>query len=289
MRGMAQEAGGFGQQEAARLTPYELVFATGDLETQLFGEIQEELGTAPGLAADPERFASLASVARALGRVLPEDLPAPALGRYTLLLFHAYHFWRFGRPLFLLEAALARELVALPPVGEWELTPPGPAGYLQLPRHLFWARVAANTAPEPVDGIFWVMLGETDPAEPPFHRLHALLALGLRPDRPGFSTIEVSAELAGTGHWADADARPDAADFGNVLPGGEIQGLYALLTEMEVLKLLSRCFWHIARHPQALAAPESATPAPAAPAASPHALPPSRLAFRRVRPVAQHG
>ena len=33
---------------------------------------------------------------------------------------------------------------------------------------------------------------------------------------------------------------------GNVLPGGEMQGHFAITNNMEALKLAARCFWHLA-------------------------------------------
>ncbi len=122
------------------------------------------------------------------------------------------------------------------------------------------ARVAASAPAEPADGLFWTMVGREDPAIPPYERLDALLALGLRSDRPGLSVIPVAARLTGgPGHWADLRARaaaPDAPaspDFGNVLPGGELGGLHSLVNEAEVLKLVSLLFRQAA-NPGAVAA-----------------------------------
>lgn len=242
----------------ARLTPYELVFARAGFEEEHFPMILAEAKERGVETSDPDRFLFLTAVGKLLRAMLPEDAGEPAVRRYGMFFFQAFNFWRFGRRLYLLEPAAARHLLdGAPPVGEWELIPPHPAGYLQLPRHLFWARVEENAVPEPVDGFFWTMVGEEDPAQPPYSRLDSVLALGVRPGRAGLSVIEVGATLGGgPGHWADADARPEGRDFANVLPGGELEGLYAITNEAEVLKLISLIFWYTAVHPDAVGEPE---------------------------------
>lgn len=266
--------GGMTEEGAARRTPYELIFGAGAFEEEHFPAIRAEAQERGVDATDPERFVMLASVG-ALLRELPAEGGAAALHELGLLLFHGYHFWRFGRVVYLVERGLVERLAAQPPVvGEWELTPPHPAGYLQLPRNLVWARIGESAPAEPVDGLFWTMAGGDDPAAPPYARLDALLALGLRSDRPGLSVVPVGAPLPdGPGHWADMRAREratgeaeatgaseatgatgaidavPAADFANVLPGGELGGLLSLVNEAEVLKLISLLFWHAAAHP----------------------------------------
>ncbi len=271
----------------ARLTPYELVFGEESFEAELFPSLRDELEARGAWSTDPDAFALLATVGDALRRLAPAPAPeeeraAPPsrtreLGR---LLFHAYHFWRFGRVLLLLGEERARALAAAPPVvGSWSLTAPAPAGYLQLPRHLFWARVAEGMPAEPVDGFFWTLLGAREPDRPPYPRLDVLLALGLRPGRPGLSVLDAGAALPPDGHWADMEARPGGGDFSNVLPGGEASGLHALVTRAEALKLASRAF-HAAARPGGLG-PEERAEAPATPP-GPQALPASALVYRRI-------
>ncbi|HET9984740.1 MAG TPA: hypothetical protein VFQ38_14180 [Longimicrobiales bacterium] len=275
---------------AARLTPYELVFGEGAFEAESFPAIRAEAEAHGIPTADPDRFLLLAAAGTLLRELVPDDAPREAFREIGILLFQAYHFWRFDRRLFVLTEPLARSLAtSTPHVGEWELTPPAPAGYLQLPRQLFWARVAEGEPAEPIDGFFWTMVGAEDPAMPPYARLDLLLVLGLRPGRPGFSVMDVSAPLGGgPGHWADLEARGEAADFANVLPGGDVAGLHALVTDAEALKLCSLCFWYVAAHPTAL----TDTVPPAAgdgAAAGPHELPPSALPFQRIDVVGERG
>lgn len=237
-----------------RATPYDLVFGAGPFESERFPEIRDE-GRARGVrATDPDAFVQLQAVGRLLRELTPDDAPGSAVLEVGRLLFHAYHFWLFGKHVLIVDEPLARRLLAAPPiVGEWQLAPPQPAGYLQLPRNLLWARAQPDAPPEPVDGLFWAMIGEADAAVPPYPRLDALLALGLRADRPGLTVVDVSTPLGDLpGHFADARGRDQGADFANVLPGGELAGLFALVSRLEALKLLSLCFWQAA-HPDALA------------------------------------
>lgn len=230
---------------SARPTPYALVFAAGHFEDEAFPWIAEE-GEARGVpSADPARFLLLGQVGRLLRELLPGGAGGEEAERYGMLIFQAYHFWRFGKRVLALDEAKARAVVeSTAPLGAWALHPPAPAGYVQLPRHLFWARVEEGATPEPVDGFFWTMVGTEDPARPPYRRLDVLLVLGMYPGRPGFSTIAVGAELesAPEGHWGDVQGRREGEDFSNILPGGELQGWHGLVTEVEVLKLVSRIF-----------------------------------------------
>src|SRR5690606_7233406 len=143
----------------------------------------------------PERFLVLESVGAVLRELAGDEAGADVYGWYGALLFQAWHSWRFGRRVLSVEETLARRLVeSAAPVGRWALTPPHAAGYVRLPRHLFWARVEEEATPEPVDGFFWTMPGRDDPETPPFDRMDVLLVLGMRPGRPGFGTIPVGVE-----------------------------------------------------------------------------------------------
>jgi hypothetical protein len=281
-----------GEVAGARLTPYELIFGRGDEvhESEVFPGVREEAGARAVDAADPERFVQLSSVGAELRELLADDAPGAAIGDAGHLLFQAYHFWQAGRRLVVVERGLARRLLSdATRVGEWELVPPFLAGYLQLPPNLVWARVSDDSTPEPVDGFFWSVSGPGDAGSPRYERLDVLLALGLRPDRPGLSVVAVSAPLpTGPGHWADARARPAGAgaDFSSTLPGGELSRLHSLANEAEVLKLVSLLFHHAATHPEALLEPRGAVE-PAG-ATSPR-QPPSKLPFHLLRDAAPGG
>jgi len=277
------------ERDVPRLTPYELVFDQPGFEEDRFPAMRDEARDRGADSRVPDEFLSLGTVGGLLQDLMPDGAGGLEFRSYGLLLFHAFHFWAAGKQLYVLDEALARELAGEPPVvGSWELVPPHPAGYLQLPRNLFWARIDESAQAEPVDGFFWALIGDEDPMHPPYTRLDVLLVLGLRADRPGFATIPSSSELvaAPLGHWADTSAREGGIDFANVLPGGELGGLLGLETEPEVLRLVSLVFWYAAAHPSAVAEaePPGSVGEPAL-----HALPPTTLAFHRIRGVGSDG
>lgn len=240
-----------GERLAARgplVTPYELVFGEGGFEERVFPNIHAE---AESQAEDParrDRFGFLSIAADAIRDVVPADATADILEEYRLLFYHGFNFWRFGRRLYVLEPATARYLVeAAPKLAGWELKLPYPSVYVQLPPRLFWASIAVDAPPEPVDGFFAVQSQGVDPLGPGFSDLQVLMVLGVRRDRAGFSVIPFDTEV-GPGipaDWAEAPGREDGPDFANILPGGEMAGLYSILTNTEALKLLSRALWHI--------------------------------------------
>lgn len=291
-----ETAGQAGAAAGARLTPYELVFADTELETDGFPGLREEAEARGVDATVPEQFLLLATAGRLLRELGATDATLEPVG---MLLFQSYHFWRAGQHVYVLEPALARalaegapgvlrEIAGQAPPAAATAYVPAPAGYLQLPRNLFWARVDEAATPEPVDGLFWTMAHAGDAGGPPA-RLDLLLALGLWPGRPGLSVIPVAEPLAGRPltDLALARARPDGADFANVLPGGELEGLFALTTPAEVLKLFALVWSYVERRPDAVG--DAVPPPEPAPASSPHALPPSRLPYHPIRRVAADG
>lgn len=246
----AADGGDFGGD--ARLTPYEIAFGGAGFDAGVFPRLRAEADERGVEAAVRERFAFLSVVGEALRELVPPDAPPEALEQHRALLFHAFNFWRFGRRVYLLDAPVARFLVeAAPMLAGWGFALPYPSVYLQLPANLFWASVAPDATPEPVDGFFVTAAVADDPLGPPYQRLEALMVLGVRRDRAGFSVIPFGTEV-GSGIaavWAEASGREGGSDFENVLPGGEIAGLYSILTTTEALKLLARAFWYVHAHP----------------------------------------
>lgn len=264
------------------LTPYELAFGEPGFETRIFPGIMRE---AEALGEDPsrwDRFGFLSRVSEALRDLVPPDAPYEMVAEYRSLFFHAFNFWRYGRRLFVLEQAVARYLVeAAPGLDGWEFTPPHPSLYVQLPPRLFWASIATDAAPEPVDGFFVTLARGHDPLGPTYGDLNVLMVLGLRRDRAGFSVIPFDTEVGPgiSSTWLEAPGREGAADFANILPGGEMAGLYSILTNTEALKLLARTLWYIQSH-GALLRPESAAERRVEERAG--SVPLSRLPYTRV-------
>jgi hypothetical protein len=122
---------------------------------------------------------------------------------------------------------------------------PGPSGYIQLPRHLFWVRMAPEAPPEPLDGLFWTLSGG--------EVLHLLLVLGVRDERPGLAVVVVSdAPWSDAMQWLRTEIRAAGRDFETSLPGGEMDGLYSIEAAGEALKLVARLFRHMTSRPESL-------------------------------------
>jgi hypothetical protein len=235
-----------------RQDPYALVFGAEGMDDRLFPPIEAEAETRGQPLRDPDRFLFLTSVGKLLQAIAgaepyqPGEDPSPArkeaVRQYGRLLFHAFHHWRSGKRTVSLEEDRLRWLLdEVTTVGDWRLRPPSPAGYLRLPRNLVWAAPAPNLQPEPADGFFWAWFRPDDGPE----ALHVLLALGVRPDRPGFSVVHSTGVLDREAHWAEVEGRPDGEDFETTLPGGELDHLYSIESAAELLKLASRAFWEL--------------------------------------------
>jgi hypothetical protein len=262
------------------MTPYELVFGDTGFPTRVFPALEREAaehGTDP---ARRDRFAFLTVAEDALRELVPPDAPPEMLDQFRAIFFHAFNFWRAGEPLLTMEPAVARYLVeAAPEMAGWELALPHPSVYLQLPANLFWASVAVDATPEPVDGVFAVQVRDQDPLGSAFRRLEVLLVLGIRRDRAGFSVMPFDTEVGPgiTRVWAETPGREGSGEFASILPGGEMAGLYSILTTAEALKLLARALWFAEAHP------ENVLPMEGVGAIEPREqLPPSRLPHRRL-------
>lgn len=267
---------------AARLTPYELAFLEGDFETRVFPLIQEEAEARGDNPARRERFAFLAAGGEAIREIIPPEAPPEMLEEYRALFYHAFNFWRFGRRLYVVDPAVARYLVeAAPRLAEWRFATPFESLYIQLPPNLFWASIGTDVPPEPVDGFFVTVSHERDPLGAPFADVQVLMVLGIHRLRAGFSVIAFETE-AGPGIppvWGEP-GRDEGADFANVLPGGDIAGLYSILTTSEALTLVARVLWYVETHVEDVT---SAAPAERREAERPGSVPLSRLGFQRVR------
>lgn len=229
-----------------RIHPYDLVFA-GALEGEGFAQIREDAEEREVDVRDTERFLMLEHVGQLVRSLLPADVQAVAVSQFGAIVTHAYHFWIAGKPTFVIDEPALRSLLGdATPIGSWDMVPPAPAGYVQLPRNTVFARIAEGAQAEAVDGFFFIMPGANDPAVPPYERLSVLLVLGVLPHRAGFSVIQVSTTVTADapGHFGDVTAREAGNDFENVLPGGADR-LFAVTNTLEVLKLVSRCLWYL--------------------------------------------
>jgi len=283
----------------ARVTPYELGIPGREFADRVFAAIDEEVESRGVDATDPGAFFQLGEVGRALREIQGEERGGDAIERFAAFLFHAWHFHRAGEVLLLLGTEAARAAVAseVGTVGaaaadsadfadsapvQWDGTLPADAGYLQLPRHLFWSHPESDGPAEPIDGFFWVRAaGDT---------LALLVALGVRGDRPGISVVELPPlPLAEATRWVAGGAREGGEDFATTLPGGELDHLYSIVTLGEVLTLAGRVFGTLHRAPENLG-PEERSPRPeelegeqgGVHGGVPGGVRPSFLSFRRI-------
>ncbi|MFW6199876.1 MAG: hypothetical protein ACOC8K_04825 [Gemmatimonadota bacterium] len=262
----------------ARVTPFERAFPDASTAEDRMDRIRrdlEEEGMEDALG-DPGRFLTLPAVAEVVHGIRDPESGGEEVQKHGIFLYHAYHFHEAGRPVHFLTTGAARYLVetaasdAAPEPPEREpadsadgddaerddagpdvsIRPPEPAGYLQLPRQLFWVAPGEDATPEPVDGFFW--------ASPAGERLSLLLIGGMREDRPGFSVVPLPpVPLSDARSWIRASIRESGPDFETTLPGGDLERLYSFETTSEVLKLVARAFRYEQRHPEAVT-PEEA-------------------------------
>lgn len=236
---------------AARITPYEALLPETDAST--WPAIRAEAEQRGVDTRRRDRFVLLGTVGAFLRDLMPDDAPADAVDQYAELLYHAYHFWHFGRRLYVLTSgALDRLTSPGYSIGGWELAAP-PACYVQFPAQAVWARVAPEAPFEPVDGCF-IAIEDAAIVSPAGAHLRALLVLGFRPERPGVSLVPHHTDLDPTEAAARADHpwREDAAPFANAIPGGERRGFHALTTTSELEAIVLRVLHELDRHPDRL-------------------------------------
>jgi len=228
----------------ARVTPFELLLPDEEFAGRWFPLIREEAEEKGGSLDTPESFILLSQAAMALREIRGEEDGPDLIQQHGALLYHAFHFWEAGEPLYFVETGAARFLVEHEPQAE-EWVPPVPetAGYIQLPQHLFWSAGEEGDVPESLDGIFW--------AVPDHENITVLVAMGIRKDRPGLAVVPLpTLPVSAAAPWATMKVRPDGDDFRSLLPGAELEGLYSVAAGGEALKLVMRTFWFLDAFPE---------------------------------------
>jgi hypothetical protein len=264
------------EREPARATPFELAFAEAD---RIFPALEtgvERAGINPANRAELVLVTEMTELARDL---VPPDAPPDAIEQHRAMLFHAFNFWCHGKRLYLFDGAVARFLVeSATSTTSWAFNAPYASCYLQLPANLFWASISPDAQPEPVDGYFVTV--DAPRGDAGDRMLDALMVLGIRRERAGFSVVPFQTEV-GPGveaDWAESPGRESGRDFQSALPGGDLANIYSILTSGEAMKLAYRLLWYIDRFPDQLvsepAAERRAGDRPGSPALS-------RLPYRR--------
>lgn len=227
----------------ARRTPFELVFPDTQVLDRLAQAVDEEAAARDVDVMERAVFSMLKATNAFVEDLQGPEAPPEAIHDYLALLYHAFHFHRVGRPVHLVNVHAARYLVEGAPDGSPEA--PSVAGYVQLPRHLFWVDGEPGGSAEAVDGFFWT-LGARD-------LMQLLLVTGVRDDRPGVSVVAVpEAPFAEAEAWLNAQVRPQGEDFATTLPGGDLETLYSFTAAGEALKFLARLFAYEASVPGAV-------------------------------------
>ena len=222
----------------ARITPYEVGIPGRQFADRVFADIRAEADARGVDLSDPGAFLLLGEVGRAIRAIQGEEGGGEALHYLGAFLFHCLHFSAAGEPVFVLDEDAARYLVGSSGPGHWGGETPTPAGYVELPRHLFWSEAGAAEAPEPLDGVFWTRSSRDT--------LSLLVALGMRSGRPGLSLVEIPpASKEAAREWPSRAIRERGPDFDTTLPGGELGGLYSVTTVGEIQKLMGRVFWYL--------------------------------------------
>lgn len=239
----------------ARITPYEALLEP--LETVSWPHIREEAAHRGADTRRRDEFVLLGAVGATLRDVIPDDAPADAVDEYAELIYHAYHYWAFGKRTYVLNRQVLDQLLAPEySLGAWTVAGP-PSCYLQLPAQRIWARVTSDAPFEPIDGCF-VVVEDTAAGPDAAMQLHAMLVLGLRPERPGISLVGYRAELDPhrAAERADLPWRGDAPPFANAIPGGERQAFHAIVTESELEAFVLRTLQYLDLHSDRLIAHE---------------------------------
>jgi hypothetical protein len=224
-----------------RRTPYEIALPRELVVEPHFSAIADEVAARGIDPTDPSAFIHLGTVGVALEAIRSGEEDSTALQRFGELLFHGWHLWRSGEPTFLLSTGRARELTGpLAPTPGWAPSPPADAGYVQLPRHLFWLGTGEEGPAESIDGFFWV--------RSVLDTLTLLFAAGVQGNRPGFTVIALPPlPRRDLGRWADAQVREAGEDFASALPGVDVEGLLSLTSGGEAVKLAARVLRHLER------------------------------------------
>jgi hypothetical protein len=215
---------------APRPTPFDLVFA--DTATKIFPAIGAALTRSGTDPRDRDAFLMLREVVTFVRELRPDEGLGEGIDQLSALVHHSYLFWAAGRPTIELPAEhLTAFLNSSPQAADDHQAPA--TYYVQLPERRVWGETVQGEPPEPLDGCFV----DNRSGEP---SLKVLGVFGLRPERAGFTVVEVSGLRPKGLIRADGSAL-----FSPALTGGIAAGLFSVTGGEELLELgwRTRALW----------------------------------------------
>jgi len=210
-----------------RLHPVDLVF--GSTADQWFGAIRAAAASNDSDPSDLGAFAKLPPLPGILASLHPAAGTEPsedATEEYVRLTYAAYHYWSDGRRTYsVIRDRLVARIAELSQSSSPHLVA---ASYYQFPEQWFWAQPGAESAHEPLDGLFVVPRGRGG------KEWLILAVLGLRAQREGFSQISL---LAAPEDLISARAIARDPPFAPVMAGGQSAGFRSVISIAELLLL----------------------------------------------------
>jgi hypothetical protein len=206
----------------ARATPYDLFLAP--IADESFPRIRASLDAAGVDPADRDAFLMDREVVSLIRELRGDEALGEAMDQMVALVHQTYLAWDAGLVLVPLSEETTDAMLAGRAAETASPAKPPRAYYAQMPERRVWASVVEGEPPEPLDGCFVSRAPDTE--------LRVLGIFGLRPDRAGFSAVEVG------GARPNGLARADGtALFAPTLTGGAAAGLHSITGEEELLEL----------------------------------------------------
>ena len=206
----------------ARPTPYDLFLAS--IADERFPRIRGSLAAAGVDPADRDAFLMDREVVSLIRDLRGDEALGEAMDQMVALVHQTYLAWDAGLVLLALSEEAVEAMLDGQPAESPDIAETPRAFYAQLPERRIWASVVEGDPPEPLDGCFV--------SRTPALELRVLGVFGIRPDRAGFSAVEVG------GARPHGLVRPDgSALYAPTRPGGAAAGLHSITGEEELLEL----------------------------------------------------
>jgi hypothetical protein len=205
----------------SRPTPLDLVFA--DTAATAFPDISAALRNSRTDPRDRDGFLMLREVITLMRDLRPDEGLGEGIDQLAALVHHSYLFWAAGTPMVELPVEHLAAFLGSAQPADYSLEPT--AYYVQFPERRIWGETIAGEPPEPLDGCFVHALSDAA-------SLRVLGVFGIRPERAGFTVVEVA------GRRPNVLLRPDGSPlFSPALPGGAAAHLFSLAGGEELLEL----------------------------------------------------